>query len=466
MNLSRRTFFGDTAAFATLAAMAGGYAAPPPPRVDAAKSKPKAPLKQKPVPAILENADGSATDSAMVRRLYLDICGRLPTPDESRRYESSTDPAKKEHLIDALLSSESFADYWSMRYCDILRVKSEFPINLWPNAVYVYHRRIHSFVKNDEPWDRFAAALLGTEGSNFRVPEVNFLRATAKRTPEGLSEVASLTFLGSATDKYVDYFKRVSYKGTREWKEEIVWIEPGDGPSPRDFAKLLTGKLEKSFAAAPVRRVKHWLFGAGEAVKKGGWSAPDDAALVKTFRDSGYRLKPLLRSIFLSREYSRGSVKGGFPRRRMDAEVLDDVICDLTGATRSYQSIAPEPFTYLPPDRRSILIEDGSIANSFLLLFGRPPRDSGELAERDNRVTAKQRLYLFNSGSLYNRLGSIWAHSGAKDMKKVDWANLYYRLFLCRDVSQEERKVIRTAKLNPRDLAWCLINTREFLYRC
>ena len=466
MNLSRRTFFGDAAAFATLSALAGGYAAPKPGGGAGGPGSVPAKAKAKPAPAILENADGSATDSAMVRRLYLDICGRIPTPEESSRYEKSDDPAKKAHLVDRLLASESFADYWSMRYCDILRVKSEFPINLWPNAVYVYHRRIRSFVKNDEPWNRFAAALLGTEGSNFRVPEVNFLRATAKRTPEGLSEVASLTFLGKATAKYADYFKRVSYKGTREWKEEIVWIEPGGGPSPRDFAKLLTGKLESSFAAAPVKRVLHWVFGEERKSGKGNKMRPDEAVLVKTFRDSGYRLKPLLRAVFLSREYSRGSVKGGFPRRRLDAEVLDDVICDLTGAKRDYQSIAPEPFTFLPKDRRTILIEDGSIANSFLLLFGRPARDSGELSERDNRVTAKQRLYLFNSGALYGRLSGIWNRLGGSKMNKSDWSNIYYRLFLCRDVSPAERKVIRAAKLSPRDLAWCLVNTREFLYRC
>ena len=125
-----------------------------------------------------------------------------------------------------------------------------------------------------------------------------------------------------------------------------------------------------------------------------------DPAHVEIFKRNGFRLKPLVRAITLSGAYGRGSVTGGFPCRRIDAEVLDDMICDLTGAKRDYQSIAPEPFTFLPPERRSILIEDGSITSAFLLLFGRPARDSGHLSERHNEVTAKQRLFLFNSGKI------------------------------------------------------------------
>jgi hypothetical protein len=452
MELTRREFLGDSAALAAIASLAGGCAST---KGGAAKSA-------KGAAGPLEDADGLATDSTMARRLYLDLVGRIPTPEESRRYEESRDPAKKENLVDSLLGSDGFADYWSMRYCDILRVKSEFPINLWPNAVYVYHRRIREFVKSDEPWDHFAAALLGAEGSNFRVAEANFLRASAKRTPEGLSEVASLTFLGKASDKFADYFRRVSYKSTREWKEEIVWVEPGDGPAPADFVHLLAGPLEDRFAAAPVERVLHWMFGE----PKEGAARPDEKKLVEVFRKGGYRLKPLVRAVVLSGAYARGSVTGGFPRRRLDAEVLDDAICDITGSGRDYQSIAPEPFTFLPPDRRSILIEDGSISNAFLLLFGRPARDSGELSERDNSVTDKQRLYLFNSGKLYDRISRMTARPWFTKMKPKDRVGLLYRKFLGRAPTSAERKTVDDAKLAPRDLAWCLLNTREFLYRC
>ena len=92
-----------------------------------------------------------ASDSVLVRRLHLALAGRLPTPDEARAYVNSTAPDKYEALVGTLLDSDNFVDYWTMLWSDTLRVKSEFPINLWPNAVYGYQRRIRRFLKENEP---------------------------------------------------------------------------------------------------------------------------------------------------------------------------------------------------------------------------------------------------------------------------------------------------------------------------
>ena len=86
-------------------------------------------------------------------------------------------------LIDRLLERPEFADYWAMKWCDLLRVKSEFPINLWPNAVQAYHRWIRTAVRENMPYDQFARELLTASGSNFRVPPVNFYRAVQKQGP-------------------------------------------------------------------------------------------------------------------------------------------------------------------------------------------------------------------------------------------------------------------------------------------
>ena len=102
---------------------------------------------------IWERPDGSARDCVMVRRLFLDLAGRIPTADEAREYASCDDPLRKEKLVERLLASEDFADFQTMRFADLLSVKSEFPINLWPNAVYAYHRRIRDFVAGGESWD-------------------------------------------------------------------------------------------------------------------------------------------------------------------------------------------------------------------------------------------------------------------------------------------------------------------------
>ena len=421
------------------------------------------------VRAIYETKDGLATDAVWCRRAYLDLAGRIPTAAEARAFAADTAADKRARLVDALLASDDFADYWSMRYCDILRVKSEFPINLWPNAVYVYHRRIRESVAHDESWLDFARALLTTAGSNFRDAECNFLRATAKRTAEGLSEVAALTFLGEATSEYAAYFEPVAIKTTREWKEEIVYFNPG-GKTPADFAARLAGDLRERFAAAHAGRVWEWLFCSPP-------DAPRKARLAAEFAKSGFRLKPFLRGLALSGEYAQGSVTGTFPVRRLDAEVLDDAICSLTGASREYQSIAPEPFTFLPPDRKSVLIEDGSISNAFLILFGRPARDSGMLSERHNDVTAKQRLYLFNSGKLYARLGAVTDKKAFRSRPFADMvADIYWRI-LGRAPADFELDVLkaRQKKLQskpqqqrwhfPKDIAWCLLNSREFLFR-
>ena len=456
---SRRRFIGTTAGFTAAAPLAswakkktGGNAIAP----AAAR-------------AVYETPDGRATDSTWCRRVYLDIAGRIPTMEEAQAFAADHAPDRRARLVDRLLQTDDFADYWAMRYCDILRVKSEFPINLWPNAVYVYHRRIRESVAKDESWLAFARALLTAAGSNFRDPETNFLRASAKRTAEGLSEVATLTFLGEATADYAAYFPPVAFKSTREWKEEIVYFTPGR-PTPADFAARLEGDLNGRFAAAQVRRVWHWLF-------CGMPSAEKEDELAAAFAQGDYRLKPLLRRLMLSDDYAQGSVTGSFPIRRLDAEVLDDAICTLTSSTRAYQSIAPEPFTFLPPDRKSVLIEDGSISSAFLILFGRPARDSGMLAERHNDVTAKQRLYLFNSGKIYAWLGRL---TDAKRFRAQTFdammEELYWRFYGRRpaafemDILHAQQRGMKGLSAKdrwrlPRDIAWCLLNSKEFLFR-
>lgn len=439
MQVSRRAFLGSAAA---MALFRDGFAAP------GGDMKVFAPN------------GGQAADFLICRRLYLDICGRIPTPEEVGEYTASRDVKKREKLVERLLETDDYADYWAMRYCDVLRVKSEFPINLWPNAVYVYHRRIRDAIRNDEPWNDFARALLFARGSNFRVPEVNFLRATAEKTPEGISEAVTSALLLDPTDKYARYFSRVGFKSTREWKEVIVYLKPGpEDATPNAFMSLLEGPLAEKFVQTPVQRVHWWIYGT---LAKGG--ALD--RWVSVFRNGGYRLKPLLRHVFNQPDYRRGPGKGGFPARRLDAEVLDDAICSLTGAVRDFNSIAPEPYSFLPPTRKAVLIEDGSISSAFLLLFGRPARDSGLLEERNNTITAKQRLYLYNSSKLWRDLGAMVARPSFKGLSHKDQIEDLYMRFLSRPPVKDELFYLdQKNSINARDVAWYILNSREFLYR-
>jgi hypothetical protein len=121
-----------------------------------------------------------------------------------------------------------------MKWAMLLRVKAEFPIKLWPNAVQAYHRWIHTSVRENKPLHIFARQLLLANGSNFREGEVNFYRAMQDRSPQGIAATVALTFMGERADKWPEkkldamagFFAQVAYKATAEWKEEIVYFDP------------------------------------------------------------------------------------------------------------------------------------------------------------------------------------------------------------------------------------------------
>ena len=88
-------------------------------------------------------------DEVFVRRLYLDVLGTLPRPRETEAFLKSTDPDKRAALVEQLFLREEYADWWSLRWGDVLRIKSEFPINLWPNAVQAYHRWVREALRGN-----------------------------------------------------------------------------------------------------------------------------------------------------------------------------------------------------------------------------------------------------------------------------------------------------------------------------
>jgi hypothetical protein len=175
------------------------------------------------------------SDAVFVRRAYLDVTGALPTAQEARDFIQDPDTKNKRRLlIDRLLERPEYADYWAMRWGDILRIKAEFPVNLWPNAAQAYHRWVRASIAENKPYDQFARELLTSSGSNFRVGPVNFFRAVQNRTPEGLATAVALVFMGTRVaswppDKLTGmsaFYAQVGYKPTSEWKEEDVFWDP------------------------------------------------------------------------------------------------------------------------------------------------------------------------------------------------------------------------------------------------
>jgi hypothetical protein len=463
------------------------------------------------------------SDAVFVRRAYLDVTGTLPTAQEARTFLANQAPDKRSALIDHLLEREEFADYWAMKWCDLLRVKSEFPINLWPNAVQAYHRWIHTCLRENLPYDRFVREMLTASGSNFRVPQVNFYRAVQSREPQAIARAVALTFMGERAEKWPEgrlsgmaaFFSQVGYKSTEEWKEEIVFFDPGkaaaggsqaavfpDGRpaqlSPdRDpravFAGWLITRENPWFARNIVNRVWSWLLGRG-ILHEPDDTRPDNppvnpellAFLERELVAAHYDLKHIYRLILNSQVYQLSPVprtdhpEGAanfayYPLRRLDAEVLIDAVCQITGSKEEYSSPIPEPFTFFPEDQRSIALADGSATSSFLEMFGRPPRDTGLESERNNRPTAEQRLHLLNSSHIQlkiqrsDRLRTL-IQSGGNPQEVL--TGLYLTV-LSRAPTAEELRTVGTyfqGFVGNRwgavvDVAWALINSAEFLYR-
>jgi hypothetical protein len=150
-------------------------------------------------------------------------------------------------------------------------------------------------------------------------------------------------------------------------------------------------------------------------------------------------------------------------------------LCQITGTHEKYSSPIPEPFTFIPEDQRSIALPDGSITSPFLELFGRPPRDTGLEAERNNRPTAAQRLHLLNSSHIQRKLeqSGMLQFLTQADRKPGELVAGMYLGILSRFPTEEELRAVSaytrsgTAKGREAavDLAWALINSAEFLYR-
>ncbi|MCC6127179.1 MAG: DUF1553 domain-containing protein [Pirellulales bacterium] len=471
------------------------------------------------------------SDAVFVRRVYLDAIGTLPTAQEAKDFLADRDPKKRGKLIDRLLERTEFADYWAVKWSDLLRVKSEYPINLWPNAVQGYHRWIRTCIKQNVPYDRFVRELLTASGSNFNVPQVNFYRALQSREPAAVAQAVALNFMGVRPDTWPKerwdamavFFSRIEYKATEQWKEEIVQLAPAkdaakpaeksaaeaeianaqfpDGTptrllpdqDPREiFANWLISPKNPYFTRNIANRVWSWLLGRGIIHE------PDDirtdnppsnpellAYLERELVNNHYDLKRLFRLILNSKTYQLSSIPATDPSpkdaefahylpRRLDAEVLIDALCRITGTTEQYSSPIPEPFTFIPENRRSIELADGSIGSTFLETFGRPSRDTGLESERNNRPSAAQSLHLLNSSHIRRKLEQSDKLRELLQAKKKprEIVEELYLTILSRPPTADELLVLRDYSQPVRggrrpllDVTWALMNSAEFLYR-
>jgi hypothetical protein len=240
-----------------------------------------------------------------------------------------------------------------------------------------------------------------------------------------------------------------------------------------------------------VNRVWFWLLGRG-IIHPADDVRPDNppanpqllAFLEQDLMAARYDLKHLIRQIVNSTTYQLSFVaRSDDPRaeanfaqyslRRLEAEVLIDALCQVTGTTEQYWSIIPEPYTYMPENQRAVALADASITSPFLEKFGRSSRDTGLESDRNYRPTASQRLHMLNSSHVRQKIEKSpklrpLFQSGPQ---KTESIGELYLAILSRQPTEEELQIAQThvkatwADSGLRDLVWALINGPEFCYR-
>ena len=425
-----------------------------------------------------------ATDATFHRRMFLDVIGRLPTPDETRAYLADADPTKRDVLIDRLLARPEYADFWAGKWADLLRPN---PYHVGIKATLNYDAWIRDQFRRNRPYDEFVQELLTASGSTFRDGAAVFYRN--RRDPAEIAPMVSQLFLGVRLDcakchqhpsekwgqrdfyGFAAFFARVGRKGQGisapiSGGEEVIY--PGssgavkhpltDEPLPptpllgtpvevtadtdprRVLADWVTGPGNPYFAKVIVNRVWADLMGRGlvEPVDDlRDTNPPTNPALIDAlaadFRASGHDLKKLIRRITTSHVYGLSSIPTGrnvgdtrnysrHYRRRPRAEVLLDAVSDVTGV--------PERFDAVPPGSRAVEAWTVRFDSKFLDSFGRPDPNQDPPCERTAETTVVQALHLMNAPGLNAKITADAGRAAKLAAGKGSAADIVDELYL------------------------------------
>jgi hypothetical protein len=468
-------------------------------------------------------------DDEFVRRVYLDVCGMLPAPDETRRFLADPDPDKRAKLIDRLLERPEYVDFWALKWIDRLGCNNRF---VGQRGAYSYSEWIRDCVNEDMPFDEFVRAIVTASGPNYSNPPAGFYRRL--RDPQSRVEAVAQLFLGvrigcarchnhpferwTQDDYYglAAFFSRVRYRDGPFFdhlynKEETVWLDrqgevvqprtgqavrpkPLDAPPPeipegRDrrevLAEWLTRPDNPFFARAAVNRVWYHLFGRGivEPVDDFRDSNPPCNpelldALAVDFVAHHYDVKHTLRTILNCSTYKLASATNPFNQdddvyfshcrvRQLSAEQLLDAISQATGVAERYSGV--------PPVTRAAQLPDGELFHPFLKAFGRPARAIECECERADDATLEQALLLSAGRVIQDKLHAeqgLAARLAASTAPPEALAEEMFLAALCRYPSAEEkRRVAATLTATPdrrqalEDVLWALLNHREFRFQ-
>lgn len=425
-----------------------------------------------------------ASDETYHRRAYLDVIGRLPTPEETRAFLADKSPDKRAKLIDSLLDRPEYADFWANKWADLLRPN---PYRVGIKAVFNLDAWLRQAFRENRPYDQFVRGLITAQGSTFRNGAVVIFRD--RREPEEISTMVSQLFLGVRLDcakchqhpseiwsqkdfySFASFFARMTRKGTGlsppiSGSEEIFFVkdsgttkhpltgeallptpllgEPMEIPAGKDprevLADWMTDPKNPYFAHVMVNRVWGDLMGRGlvdpiDDIR--ATNPPTNAALLNAlaedFKANGYDIKKLIRTITSSHTYALSSIPdtdnasdtrnySRHYRKRMRAEVLLDAITDVTQVD--------ENFSAMPPGARAIEAWTVRFPSTFLDSFGRPDPNQDPPCERIPETTVVQALHLMNSPGLNRKVTANEGRAAKLAASKKNPKELVEELYL------------------------------------
>jgi hypothetical protein len=408
-----------------------------------------------------------ASDEHFIRRVSLDLTGSLPTPAKIKAFLSSTDPAKRDKLVDELLETAEYSYYFANKWADILRVKRR---NEPGRAMgtFAFHEWIRQSIARDKPYDQFVREILAATGEESQSPPVMWYREL--QNPEQFVDDTAQVFLGLrmacaqchhhpyekwSQDDYwglAAFFGRVGRKNVQipggvqnqQVVRQVIYnkadgqvinrrtqkaadILPLDGApmkvdrdeDPRHkLVDWMSGPKNPFFARAVANRYWAHFFGRGIVDPLDDMRVTNPPsnpelldALAKELIDSKFSLKHLIKVIVKSRTYQLSAVPNEFNKH--DKQSFARFYPRRMSAEVLYDAVcqvtnSPAAFGNLPQDRhsptRAIMLPDESFTSYFLEVFGRPQRISACECERVNEANLAQALHLLNSQEIQNML--------------------------------------------------------------
>jgi hypothetical protein len=357
-----------------------------------------------------------SNDAMLARRVFLDVLGQLPEPEEVEAFAADPAADKWTRLIDRLMDRPEFVDYWSYQWGDLLRIESG---RLRPEGAAAFHGWVREQVRRNTPLDQFARELLLAGGDSYRNGPANFSRVSADARAE--AEFVGHVFLGvriqcaNCHNHPLDHWTQDDYHGLAATfarvgrGREVALLPRGEVTHPRTgrpatpripgvrdladdgdpreaLAAWLTDRANPYFARAAVNRLWRALMGRGLVESPDDHRATNPAThpelldeLARDFVAHGYDVRHTLRTILASEAYRRSATAVDGNRmddrfysralvRALPPPVLVDAVARVTGV--------PEKLGDLPPGTRAVALGDARVPSQPLDLLGRCSRDT------------------------------------------------------------------------------------------